>query len=115
GRYKPLLGEAFAHTDVLPDFVLSRATKGGFNALAYAGLTRHAAVLARLLGPSSRLSAAGLITQAPVERMLRRAAAGQPTAQGALHLAVSAEVWLRQMETTTATSWWEVSDYVAAA
>lgn len=115
GRYKPLLGEAFAHTDDLPDFVLSRATKGGFNALAYAGLTQHAAVLARLLGPSSRLSAAGLITQAPVERMLRRAAAGQPTAQGALHLAVSAEVWLRQMETTTATSWWEVSDRVAAA
>lgn len=115
GRYKPLLGEAFAHTDVLPDFVLSRATKGGFNALAYAGLTQHAAVLARLLGPSSRLSAAGLITQAPVERMLLRAAAGQPTAQGALHLAVSAEVWLRQMETTTATSWWEVSNRVAAA
>ncbi|WP_432011546.1 albusnodin/ikarugamycin family macrolactam cyclase [Streptomyces cucumeris] len=115
GRYKPLLAEAFAHTDVLPDFVLARATKGGFNALAYAGLTRHAAILARLLGPSSRLSAAGLITQPPVEHMLQRAAAGQPTAQGALHLAVSAEVWLRQLETTTAASWWEVADHVAVA
>ncbi|MGW3168032.1 hypothetical protein ACWC9Q_35735 [Streptomyces sp. NPDC001142] len=31
-------------------------------------------------------------------RMLARAAAGQPTAQGALHLAVAAEVWLRQLE-----------------
>ncbi|MGW7691670.1 albusnodin/ikarugamycin family macrolactam cyclase [Streptomyces asiaticus] len=115
GRYKPLLGEAFARTGLLPDFVLSRATKGGFNALAYAGLTQHAAVLSHLLGPSSRLSAAGLISQPPVERMLRRAAAGQPTAQGALHLAVSAEVWLRQMETTTAASWWEVVGHVAAA
>lgn len=115
GRYKPLLGEAFAHTGVLPDFVLTRLTKGGFNALAYAGLTRHTAVLACLLGPSSRLSASGLITQPPVERMLRRAAAGQATAQGALHLAVSAEVWLRQMETTTAASWWEVVGHVASA
>ncbi|MEU0844927.1 albusnodin/ikarugamycin family macrolactam cyclase [Streptomyces sp. NPDC005962] len=114
-RYKPLLSEAFAHTDVLPDFVLSRTTKGGFNALAYAGLTEHAPVLAHLLGPSSRLAAAGLITQAPVTGMLRRAAAGQPTAQGALHLAVSAEVWLRQLETTTAAEWWEVTDRVAAA
>ncbi|MEU8723503.1 albusnodin/ikarugamycin family macrolactam cyclase [Streptomyces antimycoticus] len=115
GRYKPLLGEAFAHTGLLPGFVLSRATKGGFNALAYAGLTQHAPDLARLLGPSSRLSAAGLITQPPVERMLQRAARGQPTAQGALHLAVSAEVWLRQLETTTSASWWEVASHVATA
>ncbi|MFB1044257.1 albusnodin/ikarugamycin family macrolactam cyclase [Streptomyces chrestomyceticus] len=113
-RYKPLLGEAFAGTGVLPDFVLSRVTKGGFNALAYAGLTRHAPVLADLLGASSRLVAAGLASQAPVAQMLARAATGRPTAQGALHLAVAAEVWLRQREAVDARSWWEVRARAAA-
>ncbi|MFB7918967.1 albusnodin/ikarugamycin family macrolactam cyclase [Streptomyces sp. NPDC056061] len=111
-RYKPLLTTAFTGTGVLPDFVLTRATKGGFNALAYAGLRENAPVLLDLLGPSSRLAAAGLVTEAPVARMLQRAAAGQPTAQGALHLAVAAEVWLRQQE--TAPAWWEVNSRVAA-
>ncbi|WP_170116831.1 asparagine synthase-related protein [Streptomyces albireticuli] len=66
GRYKPLLAEAFAGTDVLPDFVLDRATKGGFNALSYAGLVQHAPALRRLLGPSSRLGAMGLVADGPV-------------------------------------------------
>ncbi|WP_371097171.1 albusnodin/ikarugamycin family macrolactam cyclase [Streptomyces sanglieri] len=114
GRYKPLLAEAFAGTGELPDFVLSRTTKGGFNALAYEGLTRHAPVLMDLLGASSRLAAAGLVTEAPVARQLQQAAAGQPTAQGALHLAVAAEVWLRQLEATDSRSWWEVSTRAAA-
>ncbi|MFE3884972.1 albusnodin/ikarugamycin family macrolactam cyclase [Streptomyces lydicus] len=113
GRYKPLLGEAFAQAGVLPPFVLSRVTKGGFNALAYAGLCEHASVLRDLLDPSSRLAAAGLITEAPVAALLQRAALGQPTAQGALHLAVAAEVWLRQLE--TAAAWWEVNSRVATA
>ncbi|MGW7641840.1 asparagine synthase-related protein [Streptomyces decoyicus] len=113
GRYKPLLGEAFSGTGVVPDFVLSRVTKGGFNALSYGGLIRYAPVLRDLLGPSSRLAAAGLVTEAPITGMLRRAAAGQPTAQGALHLAVATEVWMRQM--AAAPAWWEVSPRVAAA
>ncbi|MEU7184124.1 MULTISPECIES: albusnodin/ikarugamycin family macrolactam cyclase [Streptomyces] len=114
GRYKPLLTTAFTGTGVLPDFVLNRTTKGGFNALAYAGLRENAPVLLDLLGASSRLAAAGLVTEQPVARMLQRAAAGQPTAQGALHLAVAAEVWLRQLD-TTAPTWWEVNSRVAAA
>ncbi|MGW9422325.1 albusnodin/ikarugamycin family macrolactam cyclase [Streptomyces koyangensis] len=112
GRYKPLLTKAFTGAGVLPDFVLARTTKGGFNALAYAGLRENAPVLLDLLGPSSRLAAAGLVTKQPVARMLARAAAGQPTAQGALHLAVAAEFWLRQLE--TAPAWWEVNARVAA-
>ncbi|GAA2679660.1 albusnodin/ikarugamycin family macrolactam cyclase [Streptomyces lunalinharesii] len=114
GRYKPLLAEAFTGTSVLPGFVLSRVTKGGFNALAYAGLTQNAPVLMDLLGSSSRLAAAGLATEAPVARMLARAAAGQSTAHGALHLAVAAEVWLRRLEAHAASSWWEVGAHAAA-
>lgn len=98
---------------MLPDFVLARTTKGGFNALAYAGLRENTPVLLDLLGPSSRLAATGLAAEQPIARMLNRAAAGQPTAQGALHLAVSAEIWLRQVD-TTAPTWWEVNSHVAA-
>ncbi|MER6914800.1 albusnodin/ikarugamycin family macrolactam cyclase [Streptomyces sp. NPDC000594] len=103
-RYKPLLSAAFPAGPV-PSFVLERVTKGGFNGMSYAGFRRNAAALRTLLGPGSRLADLGLITPAPVREQLDRAVAGQPAAQGALHLAVSAEVWLRQLSTSTDT-WW---------
>ncbi|MFI9240969.1 asparagine synthase-related protein [Streptomyces sp. NPDC053079] len=114
GRYKPLLEAAFTGSGVLPPFVLARTTKGGFNALAYQGLRRHAPVLRDLLGPSSRLAALGLVTSQPVGGALERAAAGQPTAQGSLHLVVAAEVWLRQLAETPVRWWEEVNGRVAA-
>ncbi|MET9293323.1 albusnodin/ikarugamycin family macrolactam cyclase [Streptomyces sp. NPDC003077] len=114
GRFKPLLAAAFADTSEVPGFVLARTTKGGFNALSYAGLARHAATVRNLLGPSSRLGALGLVTEAPVVAMLRRAATGQPTAQGALHTAVATEVWLRRLH-HAAPAWWEVTGRVATA
>ncbi|CAM5615433.1 hypothetical protein ACFV83_29395 [Streptomyces pharetrae] len=46
---------------------------------------------------------------------LARAAARQPAAQGALHLVVAAEVWLRQHAAAPAACWEEVSGRVAAA
>ncbi|MFH8555453.1 albusnodin/ikarugamycin family macrolactam cyclase [Streptomyces celluloflavus] len=115
GRYKPLLDAAFAGSGELPDFILARTTKGGFNALSYAGLRDHALRLKELLGPSSRLAALGLVTDGPVAAALTRAAAGQPTAQGALHLVVAAEVWLRQLAAAATTWWEEVSGRVVAA
>ena len=116
GRYKPLLNTAFTDAGTLPDCVLDRTTKNDFNALASAGLRENAPVLLDLLGPSSRLAATGLVTGQPMARMLTRAATGQPTAHDALHRIVSAEVWLRQLDTTvTTTMWWEVNSRVAAA
>ncbi|MFJ5926462.1 albusnodin/ikarugamycin family macrolactam cyclase [Kitasatospora sp. NPDC092948] len=113
GAYKPLLSLAFADSRVLPPFVLARTTKGGFNGVAYAGLRKNAPVLRDLLGPSSELAALGLVTEQPVADMLARAAAGQPTAQGALHLVVAAEVWLRQHAGASTTWWEEVGSRVA--
>lgn len=115
GTYKPLLDAAFASSGVLPGFVLARTTKGGFNALAYAGLRGNAPVLRDLLGPSSRLAALGLVTEQPVTDALARAAGGQPTAQGALHLVVAAEVWLRQHTAAPGLWWEEVNGRVAVA
>ncbi|MFD4977392.1 asparagine synthase-related protein [Streptomyces sp. NPDC058424] len=114
GQYKPLLDAAFTGTGVLPGFVLARSTKGGFNALAYAGLRENAPVLRELLGSSSHLAALGLLTEQPVADALARAAAGQPTAQAALHLVVAAEVWLRQLADAPVRWWEEVSGRVAA-
>lgn len=114
-RYKPLLAEAFRHDTTIPDHVLSRTTKGGFNALAYAGLTTHADAIRDLLGPFSNLAEAGLTTQAPIDAMLTRAAAGQPTAQGALHTAVATEIWLRQLADTQTAQWWKEPAHVEAA
>lgn len=102
GQYKPLLEAAFTSTGVAPGFVLARTTEGGFDALAYEGLTSNAPVLRDLLGPSSRLAALGLVSEKPVMEAHARAAAGQPTAQGALHLVVTAEVWLRSGALDTA-------------
>ncbi|MEU2210775.1 albusnodin/ikarugamycin family macrolactam cyclase [Streptomyces hygroscopicus] len=114
GAYKPLLNAAFTGSRVLPGFVLARTTKGGFNALAYAGLRDNAPVLKDLLGPSSQVAALGLVSEQPVADALARAAAGQPTAQGALHLVVAAEVWLRQHAAAPAVWWEEVGGRVAA-
>ncbi len=94
---------------------LSRTTKGGFNALNYQGLTHHVPVLRDLLGPASRLAALGLVTERPITSTLTRAATGQPTALGALHLVVAAEVWLRQLAAAPAPWWQEVTSGVAAA
>lgn len=113
-RYKPLLASAFAGTGVVPDFVLQRSTKGGFEGVAYPGLTEHAAILRDLLGASSQLAGLGLLTPAPVFAMLERAATGQATAMGALHQLVATEVWLRQLDTLTA-SWWKDNARVATA
>jgi asparagine synthase (glutamine-hydrolysing) len=113
-RYKPLLAEAFTGTGVVPEFVLERSTKGGFDAVAFHGLREHAPVLRELLGASSRLAELGLLTPQPVMEMMERAGTGRGTAMGALHLVVAAEVWLRQLD-VSASSWWEVVSRVATA
>lgn len=114
GTYKPLLDAAFTGSRVMPGFVPARTTKGGFNALAYAGLRDNAPVLKDLLGPSSQLAAAGLVTERPVADALTRAEVGQATAQGALHLVVAAEVWLRHRAAAPVVWWEEVGGRVAA-
>lgn len=113
GRYKPLLAAAFPNGPI-PGFVLARTTKGGFNGLSYAGYRNNHTVLRDLLGPTSHLAGLGLITSPAVRDQLRRAAAGQPAAQGALHQAVSAEVWLRQQSTHTSRWWTEANTHAAA-
>ncbi|MFI1012646.1 albusnodin/ikarugamycin family macrolactam cyclase [Streptomyces sp. NPDC020965] len=114
GTYKPLLSAAFPYGPV-PSFVLKRVTKGVFNGISYAGLHDHAATITALLGPASRLAALGLVSTEPVSSALQRAATGQRTPQGSVHLAVATEVWLRRLDVRRATWWQEASRHVATA
>ncbi|MGX2997459.1 asparagine synthase-related protein [Streptomyces sp. JNUCC 64] len=106
-RYKPLLAAAFPDGPV-PGFVLERTTKGGLDQVAHAGLVRNAGVLADLLGPSSRLAALGLLPPGGIGGDVRAAASGLPGGAGAIHYAVAAELWLRQIASFPAP--WTVRD-----
>ncbi|UCM90418.1 albusnodin/ikarugamycin family macrolactam cyclase [Streptomyces marincola] len=102
-RYKPLLAAAFP-TGPVPGFVLGRTTKGGLDGVAHAGLRRHARVISELLGPNSRLADLGLLPRSGVLDDVASAAGGRLTGAGAIHYAVAAELWLRQVESVSA--WW---------
>nr|WP_245533452.1 albusnodin/ikarugamycin family macrolactam cyclase [Actinoalloteichus spitiensis] len=112
-QYKRLLTNAFSGAEIVPDFVLNRHTKGGFDGVSYGGLVSHAEGLRRLLGSSSCLADLGLLTPGHVTDTLGRAVTGLPLAAGALHLVTAAEVWLRQLD--TAQSWWERMPHAAPA
>ncbi|MFF0478723.1 asparagine synthase-related protein [Streptomyces sp. NPDC004284] len=105
GAYKPLLTRAMH--GVVADQILARRTKGTFAGPVYAGLAEHAAEIAELVGPGSRLARLELLDPTPLAAVLRRAAPGLPLPLGAVHNLVAVEVWLRQLETRSRSSWWK--------
>ncbi|MGW6204472.1 asparagine synthase-related protein [Streptomyces sp. NPDC055089] len=105
GAYKPLLNQAMRGIVAAP--VLDRRTKGTFGGPVYAGLVEHSVALTGLLGTGSCLVQLGLIDPAPVTAALRRAAPGLPLPLGSVHNLVAVEVWLRQLETQSRSSWWK--------
>lgn len=105
GAYKPLLTRAMR--GIVADPVLDRRTKGTFGGPVYAGLAEHSAALTELLGTGSRLARLGLVDPAPVTAVLRRAAPGLPLPLGSVHNLVAVEVWLRQLETQSRSTWWK--------
>ncbi|MGW8359268.1 asparagine synthase-related protein [Streptomyces wedmorensis] len=105
GAYKPLLTRAMR--GIVADRILERRTKGTFAGPVYAGLTEHSTVITELMGPGSRLARLELLDPAPVAAVLRRAAPGLPLPLGSVHNLVAIEVWLRQLETQSRTSWWK--------
>ncbi|WP_426368539.1 asparagine synthase-related protein [Streptomyces sp. E-08] len=105
GAYKPLLTRAMR--GIVADTVLDRRTKGTFGGPVYAGLAEHCAALTELLGTDSRLARLGLVDPAPVSAVLRRAAPGLPLPLGSVHNLVAVEVWLRQLETRSRSTWWK--------
>ncbi|WP_062353564.1 asparagine synthase-related protein [Herbidospora yilanensis] len=91
-RAKPLLADAL--TGLVPEPVLTRRTKGAYQAEEYAGARVARRRIAGLLG-DSRLADLGVLDPAAVTVTLSRLNAGAPVPLSALGRLVALEVWLR--------------------
>ncbi|MFC0623645.1 albusnodin/ikarugamycin family macrolactam cyclase [Kribbella deserti] len=107
---KPLLGAALR--GVVPEYLLRRPTKGGYNGNAYAGVRRNADTLRALL-ESSTLARAGLIDLSPARAELGRIAAGAPGRLASLEAFITTELWLNALTTTSTPPAWESRQAVA--
>lgn len=95
-RTKPLLKAAL--TDDLPGELYERRTKGDYSACEYHGVRRNAAGLRALL-KESYLGELGVLRPSLVLAELDRAVNGEHAAMAGICEVVSAEVWLRKLET----------------
>ncbi|MFE0059930.1 albusnodin/ikarugamycin family macrolactam cyclase [Streptomyces sp. NPDC059003] len=96
---KPLLGAAL--DGLVPDWLLTRPTKGAYFGNAYTGLRRNAPAVRELLA-SSRLAAEGWIdTDAALEEV-DRLTAGATGKWSALEAVITTEMWLAQLTRRTA-------------
>lgn len=92
---KPLLRAALS--ELVPDTVLSRITKGNYLREEFMGLRTGVTALVDLLA-DSRLAELGVISPGEVIRSVRRMASGSLAALPALNRLVSVELWLREWE-----------------
>lgn len=99
--YKPIMRRAVA--DLLPEPLTRRVTKGDLTPDYYQGLRANRAAVDGLA--DGRLAELGLVDPAVFRRMVARAVAGIPDAYGAVEPVVSAEVWLRALDTAPAVPW----------
>lgn len=90
---KPLLGAALR--DLVPDWLLTRRTKGAYDGNAYIGLRRNTPVLRELI-TNGRLAAEGWIDATAAVTELERLAIGVPGRLAALEALVATELWMHQ-------------------
>ncbi|MCK7627226.1 asparagine synthase-related protein [Streptomyces sp. RS10V-4] len=102
GTYKPLAQAAFA--GLAPAWLFTRSSKTAFTGSLYAGLSRNAPTLRRILG-SSQLVEAGLLNYDSVATALDSAISGVAAPLAQLHTLVVTELWIRRTSTAYAT-WW---------
>ncbi|MFC6084704.1 albusnodin/ikarugamycin family macrolactam cyclase [Sphaerisporangium aureirubrum] len=93
--YKPLLARVMR--GLVPPEVISRVTKGSYHAEEYAG-ARLARGEIRSLLAGSRLAALGVIDLPAFEETLIRLHMGLPAPLGAIGRLISAETWLRALD-----------------
>lgn len=105
-EYKPVLREAMA--DLFPAKLAARITKGDFNPDHYEGMRVNLASLHDLA--DGRLAALNLIDVREFRRTLTMTAAGLPVPFASVEPAVTAEVWLRALETAPAVEWMPAQD-----
>ncbi|WP_162641214.1 albusnodin/ikarugamycin family macrolactam cyclase [Streptosporangium sp. 'caverna'] len=91
-RFKPLLAEALS--GVVPHAVLSRRTKGAYQAEEYLGARRARRDITALMA-ESRLVALGIVDPVALDSTLTRLYAGAAVPLGSLNRLLSLETWLR--------------------
>ncbi|MEE2038764.1 albusnodin/ikarugamycin family macrolactam cyclase [Nocardiopsis sp. CT-R113] len=99
--YKPQLTEAMS--DLLPEAIARRRTKGGTDADHHLGLRAHLPEVSALL--DGWLAGHGLIDPRAVREELRMAASGRDTPWGLLEPVLAAEVWGRAVEAHPPPRW----------
>ncbi|SDC20627.1 asparagine synthase (glutamine-hydrolysing) [Actinokineospora iranica] len=100
-EYKPLMRAAF--DDLFPEPLKRRVSKGDMTPDYYQGLRANLAAVTDMA--DGRLAELRLASPAVLRRIIPLAAAGVPAAYGALETAISAEVWLRAIDTAPAVPW----------
>lgn len=99
--YKPVLRAAM--TDLLPDTVAARDTKGSFEADHFTGMRANLPDLLDLA--DGHLAELGLIDPGRFRTTLREAAAGIPAPLASIEQALTAEAWLRAHHRTPLSAW----------
>ncbi|MFC0627468.1 albusnodin/ikarugamycin family macrolactam cyclase [Kribbella deserti] len=101
---KPLLGTALR--GLVPQYLLSRPTKGGYDGNAYAGVRRNAATLRALL-EDSLLASEGLLDLSPARAELARIVAGAPGRLASLEALLTTELWLASASSRPRSETWQ--------
>lgn len=99
--YKPMMRRALA--DLLPEPLTRRVSKGDLTPDYYQWLRANRVAVDGLA--DGRLTELGLVDPAVFRRMVARAVAGIPDAYGMVEPVVSAEIWLRAIDTAPAVPW----------
>lgn len=99
--FKPILRAAMA--DLFPAELSQRTTKGSFSSDYYGGIRANLDSLGALA--DGWLAEIGLIHPAGLQRTLRLAAAGVPSAFVTVEPVIRAEVWLRAIHAAPAVRW----------
>jgi asparagine synthase (glutamine-hydrolysing) len=102
-RFKPLVTEGM--TDLFPEVLTRRTTKGTFGMSAMQGVSQNAGFL-RSVVADSQLIGANVLNRAAVVEGIERVIAGVDSLHISVLLFVSAEHWLRHLDVQF-NSWWE--------
>ena len=101
---KPLLNAAFSGR--LPDLLLRRPTKGGYDGSGYTGIQANAARLTDMAYRSPMVSG-GLIDPGPVRDEITRMTAGAPGRMALLEAFVAADRWAAAQDSRPRVRWIE--------
>jgi len=100
-QYKPMLAAALS--DLFPQELRERTTKGDFNPDHYGGMRTNLSTLHALA--DGHLAEYGLVDPVQLRRTLTMTSAGLPVAFSSIEPVIAAEVWLRTLQRSAPIAW----------